>query len=272
MKTTDSVHDFAPVNGADIHYEAAGDGPALVLLHAGIADMRMWGAQMSTFADTHRVIRYDLRGYGQSAMPAGSFAHHDDLKGLLRQLGVSSAIIAGASFGGRVGIDFPLEYPELVDALVLVGAALGGCPFSAEMDVFEAEIEAAHQAGDYDRAAEVDIRVWVDGPRRTAEQVDSAFRRRAHELARGVYETMSFDGTPKRLDPPANERLRELRVPTLIVTGDLDQPDIVRIAERIANNVRGARSVTIPDAAHLPSMEQPEQFNAILREFLDRLD
>lgn len=272
LETTHVIHQFAPVNGAEIHYESAGEGPAIVLMHAGIADLRMWDAQMPAFRTTHRVIRYDLRGFGKTAMPPGAFSHRDDLAGLLRHLGVSSAVVVGASFGGRVAIEFALEYPDMVAALVLVGSALGGYPFSEELDVFETEIEEAHEAGDLNRAAEVDMRVWIDGPVRTPEQVDPAFRTRAHELARGVYESMSFDGQPQRMEPPASERLPELRVPTLIVAGDLDQPDILRIAEKLVMEVPGARRVNLHGTAHLPSMEQPERFNAIMRGFLEQLD
>ena len=271
LETTDSASTFATVNGVEIHYEDTGEGAALVMLHAGIADLRMWDAQMPSFSATHRVIRYDLRGFGRTAMSAGVFSHRDDLAALLRHLGISSAVIVGASFGGRVATEFALEYPDMVEALALAGSALGGYPFSEELDVFEAEIEAAYQAGDYDRAAEVDMRVWVDGPRRRPEQVDPAFRARAHELARCVYEMMSFAGQPQRLEPPAIERLRELRAPALIVVGDLDQPDILRIADRLSLDVPGARRVFMHGTAHLPSMEQPERFNMILREFLDGL-
>ncbi len=148
--------DFATINGVTIHYEDTGDGPALVMLHAGIADLRMWDAQVPAFSQTHRVIRYDLRGFGRTAKPTSAFSHRDDLAGLLRQRGIGSAVVVGASFGGRVAIEFALEYPDMVEALVLVGSALGGYPFSKELDVFEAEIEAAYEAGDYDRAAEVE--------------------------------------------------------------------------------------------------------------------
>jgi pimeloyl-ACP methyl ester carboxylesterase/RimJ/RimL family protein N-acetyltransferase len=263
---------FAPVNGIDIHYEEAGSGPALILLHAGIANLRMWDAQFAAFSTTHRVVRYDLRGFGRTAKPATAFSHRDDLAGLLRERGIESAVIVGASFGGRVAIEFALEYPDMVDALVLVGSALGGYPFSEELDAFEAEIEEAYEAGDYDRAAEVDVRVWVDGPRRTPKQVDPEFRARAHELARSVYTASDDGGSPNRMEPPAIERLRELRVPVLVVAGDLDQPDILRIADKLEMEIHNARPVFIHGTAHLPSMEQPEKFNRVLREFLDSLN
>ncbi len=263
--------DFATVNGIEIHYDDTGEGSALVMLHAGIADLRMWDAQVSAFNPSKRVIRYDLRGFGRTAKPAIPFSHRDDLAGLLRERGIDSAVVIGASFGGRVAIEFAIEYPDKIDALVLVGSALGGYRFSDELDVFEAEIEDAFVAGDYDRAAEVDVRVWVDGPQRTPEQVDPAFRARAHELARGVYTATDEGGSSQPMDPPAIERLRELRVPTLIVVGDLDQPDILRIADRLVMEIPGAKRVVMHGTAHLPSMEQPERFNSILREFLDGL-
>jgi pimeloyl-ACP methyl ester carboxylesterase/GNAT superfamily N-acetyltransferase len=263
---------FAPVNGIDIHYDDTGSGPALVLLHAGIANLRMWDAQVEEFRSTHRVVRYDLRGFGRTAKPGTDFSHRDDLAGLFQARGITSAIIVGASFGGRVAIEFALEYPDMVDGLVLVGSALGGYPFSEELDVFEAEIEEAFEAGDYDRAAEVDVRVWVDGPRRTPEQVDPEFRARAHELARSVYTATDEGGRSSQLEPPAIERLRALRVPTLVVAGDLDQPDILRIADKLAMEIPGARRVIMNGTAHLPSMEQPERFNRVLREFLDGLN
>ena len=266
-----STHDFAPVNGTDIHYHVAGQGQPIAMLHAGIADLRMWDAQAEAFATTHRIVRYDLRGFGRTSMPAAAFSHRDDLAFLLRHLEVSSAIVVGASFGGRVAIEFALEYPDMTDALVLVGSALGGYAFSDDLDVFEAEIEEAHEAGDYDRAAEIDARVWVDGPHRRPEQVDPSFRQKAVEMARGVYEVASFDGQPQPLDPPAIDRLREIRVPTLVIVGDQDQRDILRIADKLVIEIPGARRVIMPGVSHLPSMEQPERFNAIVREFLDRL-
>jgi 3-oxoadipate enol-lactonase len=271
VEQTTTTATFAPVNGTDIHYEDTGSGSALVLLHAGIANLRMWDAQAAAFSATHRIVRYDLRGFGKTAKPEAAFSHRDDLAGLLRARGIPSAVIIGASFGGRVAIEFALEYPDMVDGLVLVGSALGGYTFSEELDVFEAEIEAAFEAGDYDRAAEVDVRVWVDGPRRTPEQVDPTFRAHAHELARSVYTATDEGGRSSQLEPPAIERLRELRIPTLVVAGDLDQPDILRIADKLVTEIPGARRVIMHGTAHLPSMEHPERFNRLLRDFLDNL-
>lgn len=261
----------AEVGDASIWYERAGSGEPLVLLHAGIADSRMWEPQVGHFARHCRVIRYDLRGFGRTPMPPGPFAHHDDLAGLLRHLGIARATVVGSSFGGRVALDFALTYPDMLRALVLVAPALGGYAMSAALDAADAEIEAAFFAGDVDRAAEVDLRVWVDGPHRTSDEVDPAFRERARVMARHVYEVATDGGVPQRLDPPAIERLEELRLPVLVVAGELDQPDMLTIAALIERRVPGARREVITGAAHLPSLEQPESFNRILDAFLAEL-
>jgi pimeloyl-ACP methyl ester carboxylesterase/GNAT superfamily N-acetyltransferase len=267
------VHDgFVEVDSASLYYETTGTGEPLVLLHAGIADSRMWDPQVAHLAARYRVVRYDLRGFGRSPMVPGSFAHHDDLAALLRQLGVDRATLVGSSFGGRVAIDSALAHPKLVRALVLVAPALGGHPMSEELDAFDAEIEQAFLAGDFARAAEVDLRVWVDGPRRAPEQVDAAFRARAGAMARHVYEIAVDGGESRRLDPPAANRLAQLRVPVLVVVGELDQPDMLAIAARIEQQAPDIRVQRMANVAHLPSLEQPEAFNRIVDAFLTGLE
>jgi len=257
------------VNGAPLAYERTVAGPPVVLLHAGIADMRMWDAQLPALAARHTVIRYDMRGFGSSPMPDLPFAHHDDLAGLLATLGIARAALVGCSFGGRVAIDAAIAHPEMVERLALINPALGGFPWPEELDASEAQIEAAFEAGDFDRAAEVDLRTWVDGPERRPDQVDPAVRERAREMARHVYEVATDAGTPRALDPPAIERLDAVRVPALVISGALDQPMMREIAALLGERVAGARVASIPDAAHLASMEAPEAVNRLLLDFLD---
>jgi pimeloyl-ACP methyl ester carboxylesterase len=116
----------AEVNGATIYYEVVGEGEPLVLVHAGIADSRMWEGQLTAFADRYRVLRYDMRGFGRTAMVEGTFSHHEDLRGLLDFLGLDRAHLVGCSMGGGAVLDFALEYPDRVGNLVLVGSAVGG--------------------------------------------------------------------------------------------------------------------------------------------------
>src|SRR5947209_8694969 len=101
------------VHGTDLYYEELGEGHPVILLHAGIADSRMWDEQMPVLAERYRVVRYDLRGFGRSKMVAGAFSHRADLAALLDALGIASAALVGCSFGGRVATEFALEFPYL---------------------------------------------------------------------------------------------------------------------------------------------------------------
>ena len=117
---------MAEVNGARLYYEAVGEGEPLVLVHAGIADSRMWEGQLTAFADRYRVIRYDMRGFGMTAMVDGPFSHHEDLRGLFDSLNVERVHLVGCSMGGGAALDFALEYPQRVGNLVLVDLPWAG--------------------------------------------------------------------------------------------------------------------------------------------------
>ena len=257
------------VNGAPTTVDVAGSGPPLVFLHAGIADRRMWAPQLAAFAADYRVISYDLRGFGDTPLVPGGFSLRDDLRELLRQLDALPAAIVGSSFGGKVALEAVLEYPEVARALVLAGAPLGGYDWSAALEEDEAEIEAAFIAGDFDRAAAVDLRVWIAGPYRTPSDLDPAFRERAYRLARHVYEVAAdVAAQPEPLEPAARERLSAVRVPALVLVGALDQPAMREMAGVMARGIPAARLVSIPDTAHLPSLERPGTFNDLVRSFL----
>jgi 3-oxoadipate enol-lactonase len=266
---------MAEVNGTKLYYEVAGEGHPLVLIHAGIADSRMWDDQFELFAQRYRVVRYDLRGYGKSEVPPGLYALRDDLYALLTFLGISKAYLIGVSMGGGLAVDFALEHPDMVASLIPVCAGLGGFEQSAtETEIaYWAEIVAAEKAGDSERVNEMEVHLWVDGLGRTPEQVNPTVRQRVREmnglaLAR---ETEASQAQPQRLDPPAVGRLAEIHVPTLVIIGDQDMSGIQQTAGKLASDIPGARQVVIHDAAHVPSMEQPDEFNRVVLDFLGSL-
>jgi 3-oxoadipate enol-lactonase len=157
---------FSEVNVARLYFEITGVGEPLTLVHAGIADRRMWESQVAALASRYRVIRYDMRGFGRSAMVEGPYAHHEDLRALLDSLGIERAFLVGCSMGGATIIDFALQNPGRCHALVLIGSAVSG--FLAESyppDQWE-ELVAADEAGDLGRVSELEVRIWVDGPYR----------------------------------------------------------------------------------------------------------
>jgi 3-oxoadipate enol-lactonase len=266
---------FVDVNGARLYYETLGHGHTVVLVHAGIADNRMWDDQFALFAQSYQVIRFDLRGFGQSTMPPGPFAFHDDLYELLRQLDVERTAIIGVSLGGRTVLDLALTHPELVEALVLVGSGIGGADMtsSPEEDELFARVEAAGEAGDVDTANDLEVHIWVDGPARSPESVDSSVRERVREMNLATFTRHDEyeRAEPQPLEPEASSRLAQIRMPTLVVVGDQDVSGIQANAERLATEISGARKVIIPNTAHVPNMERPQEFNKIVLDFLSSL-
>ena len=267
---------FAEANGARLYYEVAGSGHPVVLVHAGIADHRMWDDQFARFAERYRVIRYDQRGFGQSTAPAGPFAFHDDLYLLLRQLEVARASFIGGSLGGAVVINFAVAHPEMVEGLIVVGSGLGGIewppPSPEELALFS-QVEEAADAGDFATANEIEVHIWVDGPTRNPESVNQGVRERVREMNLQTFtrHEENEQAQPQELEPPASVRLGEIQVPTLVLIGDQDVSSIQAIADHLAAAIPGARKVVVPNTAHVPNMEQPEAFNQIVLDFLDSL-
>jgi 3-oxoadipate enol-lactonase len=258
---------IAEVNGAQIAYDVAGSGPALLLLHAGLGDRRMWDDQIPAFAEHFTVIRYDARGFGETIMPAAPFSAHKDAIGLLDQLGIDRAHLVGVSMGSQAAIEAAVAAPERVSALVAV-AARTGTPVSPTLRAGWDHVNELEEAGDIAGAVEYELRMWVDGPDRGPDAVDPEMRERVREMNAALFARDDHEGEEIALDPPAAERLAEITAPTLIVYGDRDVIDVREAAAPLAAAIPGARLEVIPDTAHLPQMERPERFNQIVLEFL----
>jgi pimeloyl-ACP methyl ester carboxylesterase len=252
-----------------LHYEAAGAGDPLVLCHAGFTDSRMWDPQWADFTRRTRAVRYDLRGYGKSGPADAAKTRREDLYALLKELGVERAHLLGCSLGGEVALDFALEHPERVSALILVSTVPGGFEFQGEPPALLLEMIGAAQQGDVARAVDLQVRLWVDGPFRQPHEVDPSVRQQVAELARQSLQrgaSAVVDARP--LAPPARQRLQELHVPTLIVVGALDDPEVLRAAHVMLAEIEGATLATVPNSAHLLNMENPAHFNGIVTDFL----
>lgn len=273
VAATVSQQGFSTINGARLYYEAGGEGQPVVFLHSGLTNSRMWNAQVSDFSWRYRVIRYDLRGFGRSSMPPGAFSNRADLAGLLGFLGVERAVLIGSSMGGQLATDFALEYPGMVAALVLVGAGISGRQPSDYLMQQWQTIDALAEAGDVAQSVEMELRLWVDGPGRAPEQVAPAVRELVREMnTENVRRALEPEqGQPQALEPPALLRLGEISVPTLVLVGEHDVPDVLESAERLARDIPGARKIVLPGTAHLPSLEQPEVFNRLVLKFLAEL-
>jgi pimeloyl-ACP methyl ester carboxylesterase len=261
--------DFAPINNAQITYDLRGDGAPIVLIHAGIADSRMWDPQYPALTEHYRTLRYDMRGFGQSAMVEGAFTHRADLEALLARLNIERPTLIACSFGGRIALDYTLAQPESVRALVLVDSVPGGFDRSAYPPSAQAEaLDAADEANDLDAFNELEVQVWVDGPHRTPDQVNTEVRELVRAMNKIALQTETEalgDETPPA---PAWDRLGEITCPTLLIVGALDRPDVVDAMHQMAERIPASRLRMIDDAAHLPNMEHPDLFNRIVLDFL----
>jgi pimeloyl-ACP methyl ester carboxylesterase len=262
----------AVVDGTELYYEELGNGHPVVLIHGGGLDRRMWDTQMEPFAEHYRVVRYDVRKHGRSRGTSSEYTDHGELRGLLEHLGVEKAVIVGLSMGGRIATDFVLKYPEMTSALVLAGPGIGGYTFeSEEISSFTSTLNEAFEQQDLDQAAEVDLRWWTDGPHRTPDQVDSTVRQQVRSMLLSTYGLDGDSGQAYILSPTAIGRLSEIKVPTLVIVGDLDLPEIKDLVDILVRDIQDARKVTVSGVAHMVNMEKPEEFNQAVLDFLTRL-
>jgi len=254
--------------GEPLRHDERGHGRPLVFLHPGGFARQVWDEQLDRFAASHRVVRYDARGHGDSPGPVPGFSHHDDLRQLLDALGIERAVLVGSSLGSRTAADFALSHPDRVDGLVLASPGLSGMverdPFTLEQRRLTAEAIARR---DFAEAFECVLRMLVDGPHRTPEQVDPAvralFRRLLADNAR-----KGHGGFAPGAELHAVTRVREIRARTLVITGTLDTTDIHEIAGLIEREAPHARGVTLDGVGHQVNAEQPARFGELLDEFL----
>jgi pimeloyl-ACP methyl ester carboxylesterase len=260
----------AEVNGTTLYYEVAGTGFPLVLLHAEISDHRMWDDHFAALAEQYRVLRYDFRGFGKSGRYTGLYSDVDDLHALLTQLGIERAHLLGVSMGGNVAINFCLQHPATVASLTLVSSALGGftgyTQFTAEI---AGDIDRVIKAKDMLTAVEMTLRMWVDGPSRTGKAVDPNTRIRLQRILSENAHTFTAPELDVKPDPPPIQRLGEITAPTLIMVGDKDLPDILKIADVLLQGIpANVEKLVIPNVAHMLPMEIPAEFTEIVLTFL----
>ncbi len=268
--TIQSETGYLAVGGGKIYYEVAGAGHPLVLVHAGVADHRMWDDQFAAFAQHYRVVRYDARGYGKTEVENIPFSDRQDIVDLLRHLGIEKTYMLGLSRGGALALDFTLEHPELVDALIVAAGGVGGYE-TALTEIEQQGIEEwirLEQAGDYAGLTDLAVRVWADGPGQPEGRAPVAVRERVHEMVADNYRLHPDELISRPLEPPAAKRLGELQVPVLAIVGDIDTSSTIAAMRLLADQVAGARLVVFPGVAHMINMEQPERFNAVVLEFL----
>lgn len=266
---------IVPIDDGELFYETAGSGPAVVLLHGGMLDQHMWDEQFAWLVNSGlRAIRYDARGHGLSSSVTGDYANHDDLRALLDALDVPSAVLVGLSHGSRVALDAALAYPDRVTALALASPGVSGRAFTDPflLEHIKEQVAAVGEPDGVERYVEHFLRMWVDGPHREPSAVHPGMRERMRASAEANAEVHADGlGAGMPIEVGAADRLSEIRVPTIVLDGDLDSRDISANAHAITLAVPGARRIRIPGAAHMVNLENTALFDQELHAFLSSL-
>jgi 3-oxoadipate enol-lactonase len=268
-QTSPTVHldsGFLELEGGKMYFEVAGSGHPLVLIHGGQMDLRMWDEQFALFSKSYRVIRYDFRGFGKSPAATKPFSADGDLVALLKYLGLQKTYIVGLSLGGRVAIDFALAHPDMVDAIVPVAPGLSGFHFSDDPTLMDSW--RAAQDGDWQKVAELWLKSGYMAPAMENPKIAPRLRQLATEDA---HEFLDNGALERVLNPRAIERLPEIKVPTLLIVGDRDVADIHEICGLLYARVPGIKVVLVHNSGHIVTMEQPEEFNRAVLDFLEHL-
>jgi 3-oxoadipate enol-lactonase len=254
---------FLNVENGKIYYEECGSGPqTVVLVHDGVLDSGVWNGVWPAFCKSFHTVRYDRRGYGRS--PAASEGHFatDDLAALLHNLKVSHAAIVGSSHGGEISINFTLDHPEIVEQLALVGAVVGGMPYSKHFldrgGVLGKPLEKGDVQGAIAAAVE-DKYLIAPGHDAAKKSMADLLRASPQDLTHPDFELPS---------KPALPRLQEIRVPTLVLVGDADIPDVQAHAGAIEAGIPRSRRIVLSNAGHLLYLEIPDEFTKVVIGFL----
>jgi pimeloyl-ACP methyl ester carboxylesterase len=260
----------AELEGTTFQFGLAGDGPAVVLLHGGLLDMRQWDDLVPILARTYRVLRYDARGFGRTPLGATSYAHYRDLRALLDHVGFDRVQVVSLSIGVSTAIEFALEYPARVLSLAIGAAPLRGYDIGPEFSSGMRGIYDAALAGD---KTLLRSRVWEFAPMRVAAGLPHARARLDHMIVEDhQYGYVRPDAPPRTVrEPPAAESLGEICAPTLVVVGEGEMPELAAKGEYVARAIPGARHVVVPGAGHFVNMEQPDAYAQVIVSWLDEV-
>ncbi|MER7820882.1 alpha/beta hydrolase [Streptomyces sp. NPDC096153] len=251
--------------------EGTGDG-AVVMLHAGVADHRMWDSVTATLRQGHRVVRYDLRGFGESSPAAQPFRDADDLITVMDSLGVAEAVLVGASYGGKVVLEAAALHPDRVQGLVLFAPPRPGHEWSEAVERYAEAEEAALDAGDLDLAVRVNMDMWVRGPERSW---DEALGRHAEAIRESMRVSLAnqkyrdeFGESP---EPAFDDNLGTIETPAVVAVGTQDVVDFQQIAEHLAGSLPNAELVRFSGTGHLIGLERPDEAAQLVNAFLSRI-
>jgi pimeloyl-ACP methyl ester carboxylesterase len=255
-------HLFVPRNDTSLIGDLwSGDGPTVLLLHAGVCDRRSWEVVAPEVSKQAKVVSYDRRGFGDTAPGTSSFTHLDDLCALLDRLQIAKAWLVGSSAGGKLALDAAISLPKRVAGLVLLAPAVSGAPspdresIDPELLRINAQIEQADERGDLDEVNRLEIQLWLDEPRERAGRATGAPRELAIEMNRIALANAVSENSDQMVN--AWSRLTEVGVPTTVACGAFDANHILLRSEELCTRIPIAKYLVLDGMAHLPYLEDP---------------
>lgn len=257
---------YINVEGGRIFYEVAGQGHVLFLTHDGTLHRETWDAQFIEFAKRYRVVRWDRRGYGRSDVPTAPYSDLNDMLLVFQNLQIERAILVACSAGGLLSLHFALDHPEKVSALVLVGPIVSGLGFSEHLIK-----RGGRPMPDAKASIEEKIDYWVADPWLVnSNNVDA--KRQLHSLLTASPQNLSIPAQFIQWPTtPALPRLSQIKVPTLLIVGESDIPDVHAHVGAIQAGIAGSKRVVLTHSGHLAHIEVPQEFNNLALSFLDTI-
>lgn len=250
---------FFEHNKGKIYFEVFGTGEAIVLIHGHSLDHRMWQDQVKFLSNKYQVVTYDMRGYGKSSVPVGSYSDHDDLSALLKHLNISKTNVIGLSLGGEVAIDFTLEYPKHVNKLIVADSSLGGYKSTVDWNVHAEE-----------QGIDKGIENWLNHKVFETTRKNEVVKKKLENIVRDYSGWHWLNDDPSiKLDPRALVRLNEIKSKTLIIVGENDLDYFQNIANILNERITDSKMMVISGAGHMVNMEKPEEFDGIISRFLE---
>jgi pimeloyl-ACP methyl ester carboxylesterase len=264
---------FAPSGSARIAYEVegVGNGPPVLLVHAGVTDRRAWWPVVEALKPNHTTLTFDQRGFGDTTFTPEPHSGVDDAVAVLEHAGIDEPVaVVACSMGGRLALDLTLGHPDRVERLVLIGSACRGAPGPTEWPESYRELglalDAAEAAGDLDEVNRLEAWMWLDGATAPEGRVTGPARTMFLEM--NHWGLSAGDPGDEIELPSAWDRLDQIAAPTLVLVGDLDLEDVRTTSEGLAERIPDATLEVLEGAAHLPHLERHPRLLELVTDFL----
>jgi 3-oxoadipate enol-lactonase len=262
-----SVTAFADINGARINYETAGSGDAVIFIHGMSLDSRIWEKQWKVFSASFRVIRYDVRGFGQSSRVNATHNPGEDLKALMDFLKIEKATLVGHSMGGNIALNFSIKYPERVKKIISVDAIIDGFTNrTPELNqIFKEVIDTTREKG-WQEAK----KIWLRSPLFKLYLADKSSRTLIEKIV-SEYHGDHFSNrgwTPTYGEPYTATSLAQIKVPVLIITGEKDERTLLLVADLLHDKIATNKKIVFNGAGHFPNLDKPGEFNKACISFI----